>query len=106
MKIIVLVLGLLAACANPVGTSAISQDVDGYCTSGFVGKIACNPDDGDGYCAQACLDYNGESGYCPEWTQGELDNCQYGCFTAWGLGHCNAQCRPAYYHYCILGERP
>lgn len=85
--------------------SSTEQAIDGYCAAD-VGKAQCPPDDGDGYCAMVCQDYNGEPGYCPEYTLGELNNCRKLCNTAWGIAHCTDTCYPATFHYCILGQRP
>lgn len=101
----------ITACVQPMppSTSSAEQAINGYCTTS-VGKIQCSPDYatyGD-FCPQACMDYNGQSGYCPEYTQGELNNCANPtlCHSAWGIAHCTDTCYPATFHFCILGEQP
>ena len=102
-KILILITLLVAGCAAPVSTSSTEQSIDGYCTTSL-GKIQCDPD--GGFCADACMDYNGETGYCPEYTWGELNNCANLCHTAWGIAHCDASCYPTNFHYCVLGFPP
>lgn len=101
---------MITACVQPMpaDTSSSEQAINGYCSTS-VGKIQCSPPSypyyGD-FCPDACMDYNGQTGYCQDYSWGELNNCANLCYTAWGIAHCSDTCYPTNFHYCLLGEQP